>query len=87
MTYSTLEEAWKAFAADVLDPLAPKPAYRNAMEIAFYMGSAALYMAISEARNSEDPMERMQHLFNEMDFYMQSVSRRTAGPPENPGNA
>jgi hypothetical protein len=79
MTYSTLEEAWKAFAADVLDPLAPAPGVRNSMEIAFYMGAAALYMAISEARKSEDPMERMQHLFDEMDFYMQSVTKRSLG--------
>lgn len=86
MTYSTLEEAWKAFAADALAPFAPEPAYYNAMQIAFYMGSAALYMAISEARKSEDPMERMQHLFDEMDFYMQMVAKRSPSV-DSPGHA
>ena len=67
----TLEEAFKAFA----DDSAPfvNETQRHAMEVSYYFGAAYVYGYFMAARKMNDPAGELHKLFNELDFYIQSL--------------
>ena len=67
----TLEEAFNEFAAGSVPFI--NETERHAMEVSYYFGAAHVYGYLLAARKMKDPAGEICKLFEELDFFIQSL--------------